>query len=31
MNGITVKDLMTEDPRCIDIEENMLSASRLMV
>lgn len=31
MINIKVKDLMTPDPKSIDIEENMLSAARLMI
>lgn len=31
MVNIKVKDLMTPDPKCIDIDENMLSAARLML
>lgn len=30
-NHLLVKDLMTEKPVCIDVDENMLSASRLMI
>jgi CBS domain-containing protein len=31
MHKLRVKDLMTANPVCIDIEENMLVASRLMI
>lgn len=31
MHSLKVKDLMTPKPVCIDVDENMLSASRLMI
>lgn len=31
MHSLKVKDLMTANPECIDVDENMLSASRLMI
>jgi len=31
MHKLKVRDLMTSNPCCIDIDENMLSASRLML
>jgi CBS domain-containing protein len=31
MHDLTVKELMTFKPQCVDVDENMLSASRIML